>query len=121
MDLPWMDDEAIEFCEKIIQLIPDHTTPYHLYRFAKKNIGKHVTPLLKNLQKTPWGLEWEDLLKIAERIPGKEGRGFYMVVAEKMVAADKRGFTISQCQLCWRKFRRTSNKQSTCQLHSSGE
>lgn len=108
-----MDEEVIEFSEKIMQLIPDYVTPYQLYRVAKKNIGNNVIPLLKTLQKTPWGLTWDDLLKIAERIPGKEGRGFFIVVAKK------RGTTTAQCELCWRKFRKTSSKQSACQLHSS--
>jgi hypothetical protein len=103
-----------EVYEKILKILPDgEVSPFQVYGAGKKIMGKSLLPFLKFVQETPWGLTWAALVKIAERMPGPEGPGFWAAILEK------RGMETSQCSLCWRYFKRMYKKQSTCPLHSS--
>ena len=112
-ELGW-HPEGKEIYEEIMRLLPeDFVSPYQVYKAGKKVIGKKIILFLKKEKNTPWGLEWDDLLKISESMPAPEGPEFWNVVAQK------RGITSEKCLLCWRSFRKMHRKQSTCDLHSS--
>jgi hypothetical protein len=114
MDKSGMEGDELCIYKNILRILPeDYCSPYQIFKAGRKIIKKTLNVFPTHDQTTPWGLKWDDLTAIAEKLPGAEGRAFWRIVV------DKKGGAGRQCLLCWRKFQMTFKNQSTCFLHSS--